>query len=139
MRLRTLAAVIMAGAAVWVIAIVAVLALVVALSMPTEANHGRPYSANVRHARQWLREHTTDGQFRAAHRLWEAESGWAVHASTGTCYGIPQACPGVKMAAAGADWRTDATTQVRWGTHYVRGRYGTFRKALRHQDAWGWY
>ena len=59
-----------------------------------DANHGRPYSANVREARQWLRDHTHKGAFRAAHVLWENESGWAVHAQTGSCWGIPQSCPG---------------------------------------------
>jgi hypothetical protein len=110
-----------------------------ALPLQAEAHHGRPYSANVRHARQWLRDHTHKGAFRAAHVLWERESGWAVHARAGTCWGIPQSCPGHKMAAAGWDWRTDATTQVRWGTRYVRARYGTFRKALAHQRAFRWY
>lgn len=109
------------------------------LTHPTEAHHGAPYGPNVRAARQWLREHTTDRGFRAAHVLWERESGWWPKARTGSCWGIPQACPGSKMAAAGPDWRRNATTQVRWGTHYVRGRYGTFRRALWHQRVHGWY
>lgn len=114
-------------------------AVLLTSSVPAEAHHGRPYSANVRHALGWLRDHTHRGAFRAAYRLWENESGWSPNAVTGSCLGIPQACPGSKMAAAGPDWRTNATTQVRWGTAYVRGRYGTFRKALRHQRAFGWY
>jgi hypothetical protein len=106
----------------------------------TRAHHGAPYSANVREGLRWLKDNTTDGQFRAAYRLWENESGWAVHAGTlNTCYGIPQACPGWKMIEAfpRALWRAQA--QVKWGTRYVRARYGTFRRALAHQNAHGWY
>jgi hypothetical protein len=125
-------------AALLAVVIAATTALVAVTA--TEANHGRPYSVNVRHARQWLREHTSDRAFRCAHRLWENESGWAVHAgSIHRAYGIPQAYPGTRMRAAGSDWRTDGTTQVRWGTRYVRGRYGSFCAALRYQDAHGWY
>lgn len=117
----------------------ALLWLLVLPPAPVQAHHGRPYSANVRHALHWLRAHTTDRGFRAAYRLWEAESGWSWRATTGTCYGIPQACPGAKMASAGADWRINATTQVRWGTRYVRTRYGSFGRALAFQRAHGWY
>jgi hypothetical protein len=40
-------------------------------------------------------------------------------------YGIPQALPGSKMASAGADWRTNGITQVKWMIGYVNGRYGS--------------
>ncbi len=40
-------------------------------------------------------------------------------------YGIPQALPASKMASAGADWRTNAATQIRWGLGYIRDRYGS--------------
>ncbi|CQR65854.1 Secreted Protein [Streptomyces leeuwenhoekii] len=30
-------------------------------------------------------------------------------------YGLVQALPGSEMAAAGADWRTNAKTQIKWG------------------------
>ena len=29
------------------------------------------------------------------------------------------------MATVGADWQTDATTQIRWGLGYIQDRYGT--------------
>jgi hypothetical protein len=55
------------------------------------------------------------------------ESGWrwnALNSSSGA-YGIPQALPAEKMAAAGADWRTNAATQIRWGLGYIRAVYGS--------------
>ena len=80
-------------------------------------------------------------QFRYLNLLWEAESSWNVSAenpSTGA-YGIPQAVPGSKMSAAGADWQTDAATQIRWGLGYISAAYGSPRSAWEHEVAYGWY
>jgi hypothetical protein len=41
-----------------------------------------------------------------------------------TAYGIPQALPAQKMAAAGADWQTNPRTQIRWGLGYIQATYG---------------
>jgi hypothetical protein len=54
-------------------------------------------------------------------------------------YGIPQALPGSKMASAGADWQTNAQTQVNWGLGYITGRYGTPCAAWQTSQAKGWY
>jgi len=73
--------------------------------------------------------------------LWNRESGWrtnAYNASSGA-YGIPQSLPGSKMAAVGADWRTNYQTQVRWGLIYIQGRYGSPCDAWAHSEAVGWY
>jgi hypothetical protein len=80
-------------------------------------------------------------QFRALNALWNRESGWRVHAYNpySGAYGIPQAVPGSKMAAAGWDWRNNAWTQERWGLRYIRARYGSPRAAWRHSLATGWY
>lgn len=59
--------------------------------------------------------------------LWNMESGWRANAynpSSGA-YGIPQAWPADKMASAGADWMTNANTQIDWGLAYIRSAYGT--------------
>lgn len=41
-------------------------------------------------------------------------------------YGLPQALPGSKMAAAGADWATDPDTQERWLVKvYAPEQYGS--------------
>ena len=73
--------------------------------------------------------------------LWTRESSWradAYNASSGA-YGIPQSLPGSKMAAAGADWRTNAATQIEWGLSYIAGRYGAPCGAWAHSEAYNWY
>ena len=80
-------------------------------------------------------------QFRCLDLLWTRESGWradAYNASSGA-YGIPQSLPGSKMAAAGADWRTNATTQIDWGLGYIDARYGSPCSAWAHSEAYNWY
>jgi outer membrane murein-binding lipoprotein Lpp len=59
--------------------------------------------------------------------------------SGGRAYGIPQSLPGNKMASAGADWRTNPVTQLRWMNSYVMDRYGSWANAKAHHDANGWY
>jgi hypothetical protein len=73
--------------------------------------------------------------------LWNKESGWRVNAynSGSGAYGIPQALPGSKMASAGADWQTNAATQIKWGLGYIKGRYGTPCGAWGHSQSVGWY
>ncbi len=62
---------------------------------------------------------------------WEEESGWNQYAANvpsdpyNHAYGIPQANPGSKMASAGAGWRTDPATQIRWGLGYIKASYGS--------------
>ena len=73
--------------------------------------------------------------------LWNQESGWrwnAMNPSSGA-YGIPQSLPGSKMASAGADWRTNPDTQIRWGESYIKGRYGSPAGAWAHEKAYNWY
>ncbi|PZE56922.1 hypothetical protein DEJ24_12300 [Curtobacterium sp. MCPF17_001] len=68
-----------------------------------------------------------DDQFGCLVSLWTQESGWRANAlnSSSGAYGIPQALPASKLAAAGADWRTNAQTQVNWGLAYIKSSYGT--------------
>lgn len=69
------------------------------------------------------------------------ESGWRTtiaNPSSGA-YGIPQALPGSKMASAGADWRTNPATQIRWMLQYIKERYGSPSGAISHHDANNWY
>ncbi|MCM3613378.1 lytic transglycosylase domain-containing protein [Microbacterium enclense] len=82
-----------------------------------------------------------DDQFSCLESLWNKESGWnyrAYNASSGA-YGIPQALPGSKMSSAGADWETNATTQISWGLGYISGRYGDPCGAWSHSQSTGWY
>ena len=72
--------------------------------------------------------------------LWEKESGWNVTAGDpDKAYGIPQACPGNKMASAGQDWKTNYKTQINWGLNYIQGRYKNPTKAWEHFKKNNWY
>jgi phage-related protein len=68
----------------------------------------------------------SQAQFGPLQALWNGESGWRWNAQnpTSPAYGIPQADPGSKMASAGADWRTNPQTQIRWGLGYIKSVYG---------------
>ena len=66
-------------------------------------------------------------QWQCLQQLWTGESAWnyqAANASSGA-YGIPQSLPGSKMASAGADWKTNPVTQIRWGLGYIKDAYGS--------------
>lgn len=65
-----------------------------------------------------------DDQFDCLVQLWDHESGWRTDAANPSgAYGIPQALPGDKMASAGPNWQTDASTQITWGLGYIAERY----------------
>ena len=80
-------------------------------------------------------------QFACLDPLWAHESGWSVtaHNASSGAYGIPQAVPGSKMASAGPDWQTNATTQIKWGLQYIKGTYGSPCAAYAHEQSTGWY
>lgn len=82
-----------------------------------------------------------DGEFACLASLWNKESGWnyqAYNDSSGAT-GIPQSLPGSKMASAGADWETNATTQIAWGLEYISAVYGSPCSAWGHSQATDWY
>lgn len=103
---------------------------------PMDPASARALGAQLARERGW-----GEDQFGCLDKLWTRESGWKVTADnpTSSAYGIPQALPGRKMAAAGADWQTNADTQIRWGLDYVSARYGTPCKAWAHSRTHGWY
>ncbi len=73
--------------------------------------------------------------------LWQSESSWNVFAynpSSGA-YGIPQALPANRMAAAGGDWIGNPATQIRWGLNYIGQRYGGPCNAWRIWQTRYWY
>ena len=80
-------------------------------------------------------------QFSCLYRLWMQESSWRADALNpdSDAYGIPQALPADKMAAAGPDWRTNGDTQIDWGLSYIQGRYGSPCGAWAHEVANNWY
>ncbi|MBE7187482.1 ubiquitin-like domain-containing protein [Jatrophihabitans endophyticus] len=77
-------------------------------------------------ARELLAKRGWSDQYGCLVQMWDRESGWRTDAANPSgAYGIPQALPGSKMAAAGPNWQTDATTQITWGLDYIAERYGT--------------
>jgi hypothetical protein len=80
-------------------------------------------------------------QFQCFSNIVTRESGWnytAVNPSSGS-YGLVQALPGSKMASAGADWRTNPATQIKWGLGYMNDRYGSPCGAWSFWQAHSWY
>jgi hypothetical protein len=72
--------------------------------------------------------------------LWNNESGWEWDAENASgAYGIPQALPASKMASAGSDYMTDATTQMKWGLSYIQSTYGSPCAAWDFEEANGYY
>lgn len=80
-------------------------------------------------------------QFSCLSSLWNKESGWNYQAynNDGGATGIPQALPGSKMATFGADWQTNAATQIAWGLDYIDRGYGTPCSAWGHSQSVNWY
>ena len=80
-------------------------------------------------------------QYNAFSKIVEHESGWNVSAtnSSSGAYGLVQALPGSKMASAGADWKTNPKTQIKWGLDYMNSRYGSPAGAWSFWQANGWY
>ncbi|OZG66679.1 lytic transglycosylase [Bifidobacterium hapali] len=102
---------------------------------PTAAQ-AQAYAAGAAAQRGW-----TGDEWTALVKLWTRESNWRWSAENkwSGAYGIPQALPGSKMAAFGADWRNDAAIQIDWGLYYIAQRYGTPSEAWRHSEEVGWY
>ena len=93
-------------------------------------------------ARQLAAERGWGGeQFDCLISLWTKESGWRWDADnpSSDAYGIPQALPGSKMASAGSDWRTNPSTQIKWGLEYISSTYGTPCSAWAKSQASNWY
>lgn len=82
-----------------------------------------------------------DAQFQCFSQIVKRESGWnytATNPSSGA-YGLVQALPGTKMASAGADWRTNPATQIKWGLSYMNSRYGSPCGAWSFWQSHHWY
>lgn len=80
-------------------------------------------------------------QFQCFSNIVDHESSWnyrAQNPSSGA-YGLVQALPASKMASAGADWRTNPATQIKWGLNYMNDRYGSPCGAWSFWQANRWY
>lgn len=102
----------------------------------------RPKTPSVAEAKAYARAKLGETQYNCINKLFKKESGWSPtkynYAGSGA-YGIPQALPGSKMKSAGADWKTNPITQVKWGIKYVNRRYGSACGAWNHSKKYGWY
>ncbi|MGI5140427.1 MULTISPECIES: transglycosylase SLT domain-containing protein [unclassified Streptomyces] len=89
-------------------------------------------------ARQMIPDAT---QYEAFNKIVSHESGWNIHAtnSSSGAYGLVQALPGSKMASAGADWKTNPATQIKWGLDYMNSRYGSPAAAWNFWSTHHWY
>ncbi|MFD0417126.1 transglycosylase SLT domain-containing protein [Streptomyces sp. NPDC127108] len=84
-------------------------------------------SYTVAQVQAMARQMVPAGQFQCFSNIVNHESTWnykATNASSGA-YGLVQALPGSKMSSAGADWRTNPATQIKWGLNYMNDRYGS--------------
>ncbi|MFE6867368.1 transglycosylase SLT domain-containing protein [Kitasatospora sp. NPDC057692] len=81
------------------------------------------------------------GQLQCFNNIVSRESSWNVTATNRSsgAYGLVQALPGSKMASAGADWRTNPATQIKWGLNYMNSRYGSPCGAWAFWQSHHWY
>jgi pyruvate/2-oxoglutarate dehydrogenase complex dihydrolipoamide acyltransferase (E2) component len=87
------------------------------------------------------RQMVPSGQWQCFSNIVNHESSWnykAVNPSSGA-YGLFQALPAGKYASAGADWRTNPATQIKWGLNYMDSRYGSPCEAWTFWQANHWY
>ncbi|MGW0080670.1 aggregation-promoting factor C-terminal-like domain-containing protein [Streptomyces sp. NPDC003393] len=98
-------------------------------------------SYTVAQIQAMARQMVPSGQFQCFSNIVNHESSWnyrAVNASSGA-YGLFQALPAGKYASAGADWRTNPATQIKWGLNYMNSRYGSPCQAWSFWSANHWY
>jgi uncharacterized protein YabE (DUF348 family) len=107
---------------------------VVGAKLPTPMN---PTEAQTLGHQMMLAAGFGEEQWPCLYNLWMRESGWRTTASNPCgAYVIPQALPGSKM---GANWQTDAATQIQWGLGYIRDRYTSPCGAYSAWQMKGWY
>ncbi|GAA2480495.1 transglycosylase SLT domain-containing protein [Streptomyces gobitricini] len=98
-------------------------------------------SYSVAEVQAMARQMVPGDQFQCFSNIVDHESTWnyrAQNPSSGA-YGLVQALPGSKMASAGADWRTNPATQIKWGLNYMNERYGSPCGAWSFWQANHWY
>ncbi|WP_030232843.1 MULTISPECIES: transglycosylase SLT domain-containing protein [unclassified Streptomyces] len=98
-------------------------------------------SYSIAQLQAMARQMVPAGQFQCFSNIVDHESDWnykAVNPSSGA-YGMFQALPGSKMSSAGADWRTNPATQIKWGLNYMNDRYGSPCDAWSFWQANNWY
>ncbi len=98
-------------------------------------------SYSIAEIQSMARQMVPSGQWQCFSNIVDHESSWnyqAVNPSSGA-YGLFQALPAGKYASAGADWRTNPATQIKWGLNYMNDRYGSPCDAWAFWQANHWY
>ncbi|MGW5425905.1 aggregation-promoting factor C-terminal-like domain-containing protein [Streptomyces sp. NPDC004059] len=98
-------------------------------------------SYTVAQIQAMARQMVAADQFQCFSNIVDHESSWnyqATNASSGA-YGLFQALPAGKYASAGADWRTNPATQIKWGLNYMNDRYHSPCQAWSFWQANHWY
>ncbi|MEU7132083.1 transglycosylase SLT domain-containing protein [Streptomyces sp. NPDC046261] len=98
-------------------------------------------SYSVAEVQAMARQMIPSDQFQCFSNIVNNESTWdytATNPSSGA-YGLVQALPAGKMASAGADWRTNPATQIKWGLGYMNESYGSPCGAWSFWQANHWY
>ncbi|MEU9476189.1 transglycosylase SLT domain-containing protein [Streptomyces sp. NPDC048191] len=98
-------------------------------------------SYTVAQIQAMARQMVASDQFQCFSNIVDHESSWnyqATNASSGA-FGLFQALPAGKYASAGADWRTNPATQIKWGLNYMNSRYGSPCQAWSFWSANHWY
>ncbi|MFJ3902289.1 transglycosylase SLT domain-containing protein [Streptomyces sp. NPDC090025] len=102
---------------------------------------GTTGTASAATPQELARQIVPAAQYASFSKIVEHESGWnhtATNSSSGA-YGLVQALPGSKMSSAGADWKTNPATQIKWGLDYMNERYGSPNGAWSFWQSHGWY
>ncbi|MFJ8143983.1 transglycosylase SLT domain-containing protein [Streptomyces sp. NPDC096094] len=98
-------------------------------------------SYSISQIQAMARQMVPSGQWQCFSNIVDHESSWnyqAVNPSSGA-YGLFQALPAGKYSSAGADWRTNPATQIKWGLNYMDSRYGSPCDAWTFWQANHWY
>lgn len=113
-------------------------AMVLGANPATAATNAASSGSAQAIAKQMIKD---DAQFQCFSNIVSHESGWNVSASNPSsgAYGLVQALPGGKMSSAGADWKTNPATQIKWGLDYMNSRYGSPCGAWSTWQSQGWY
>lgn len=98
-------------------------------------------SYSVAEVQAMARQMVPADQFQCFSNIVNNESTWdytATNPSSGA-YGLVQSLPASKMSSAGADWRTNPATQIKWGLGYMNESYGSPCGAWSFWQANHWY
>jgi len=114
-----------------------------AYTAPVAKSTAAPASTNnMTHQQLALAAGIPSSDFKYVDSIVSRESGWnhlISNAQGSSAYGLCQALPGSKMSSAGADWKTNAVTQLRWCDSYAKSRYGSWSKAYNFWNANHWW